>query len=176
MPDPGFDSGAGAAAGSRLPIGDERAASATVGVVLLVAVTVVSAGLVGALVSPELSEPPPQAHLSLTAAADGTLAVTHGGGDALDPTTLRLRVSVDGRALAHQPPVPFFAARGFAPGPTGAFNSATAAEWRAGEIASLRVAGTNAPALTPGARVTVRVYAAEAPIAVLRATVTATGA
>ena len=97
--------------------------------------------------------------VSLSLAVDGdSLAVTHRGGDALDVTALRLVVTVDGESLAYQPPVPFFSARGFRSGPTGSFNSAANPRWTAGETASVRVAGTNQPALEAGETVTVRVY------------------
>ena len=97
--------------------------------------------------------------VSLSLAVDGdSLAVTHRGGDALDVTALRLVVTVDGESLAYQPPVPFFSVRGFRSGPTGPFNSAANPRWTAGETASVRVAGTNQPALEAGETVTVRVY------------------
>ncbi|AUV80436.1 type IV pilin [Salinigranum rubrum] len=104
--------------------------------------------------------------VSLSLAVDGdSLALTHRGGDALDVTALRLVVTVDGEPLAHQPPVPFFSARGFHPGPTGPFNSAADPRWAAGETASVRVAGTNQPTLEAGGTVTVRVYVDDALVA-----------
>jgi hypothetical protein len=112
--------------------------------------------------------PPPQASLSLSVSGD-TLSLTHRGGDALDATRLRLVVRVDGDPLVHQPPVPFFSAAGFRPGPTGPFNSAADPEWTAGETATLRIAGTNRPTPAPGDRVTVCVYRGESLIAALSA-------
>lgn len=153
-----------------MPLRSRRGVSATISVVLLLAVTVVTAGVVGAMLPTNLGEPPPRATLSLSADSDGTLALTHEGGDTLDPQELRVRIAVGGESLRHQPPVPFFAATGFAPGPTGAFNSATGTQWRAGETASLQVAGTNAPAIESGDRVRVRVYAADALLADVTAT------
>ena len=107
---------------------------------------------------------PLRASLSLTVDGD-ELRLTHRGGDALDVTALRLVVTVDGDPLAHQPPVPFFSARGFHAGPTGPFNSASDPRWTAGETASVRVAGTNRPVLTTGEVVTVRVYTDDALVA-----------
>lgn len=137
-----------------------RATASVVAVALLVLLAVGLAGVLaaglGAVAPPE---PPPRAALELSADAGADrVALTHLGGDPLDVRRLRLRVSVDGTGLAHQPPVPFFAARGFRAGPTGPFNSAAAPRWTPGETASLRLASTNAPALAPGARVRAEVY------------------
>ncbi|MWV65685.1 type IV pilin [Halorubrum sp. JWXQ-INN 858] len=133
---------------------------APIGVALLVAVAVVlAAGIAGATmqVAPGTTTGTvPTASLSLSAAGD-RLTLTHRAGDRLDAGTIELRVSVDGTPLNRQPPVPFFSARGFRPGPTGPFNAASEDTWTAGQSASLRVAGTNAPQLRAGRTVTVRV-------------------
>jgi flagellin-like protein len=136
--------------------GAARAVTPVVGVILLVLVTVVLALSVGAvLTTPDLGETP-TARLSLTVdSADQRIALTHEGGDTLDIATLNLTVEVDGTPLADQPPVPFFAADGFEGGPTGPFNSQSPDEWRAGETAAVRLAGTNAPLLSSGSAVTV---------------------
>ncbi|WP_380674445.1 type IV pilin [Salinigranum sp. GCM10025319] len=140
--------------------------------VLVVALTVslaaVAAGAVFAVDAPD--DRPARASLSL-AVEENTLSLTHRGGDALDVRRLRLLIEVDGESLAHQPPVPFFSARGFQSGPTGPFNSATDPRWTAGETATLTVAGTNRPQLTTGGTVTVHVFTGDAPVAELRVTV-----
>jgi FlaG/FlaF family flagellin (archaellin) len=138
-----------------------RATAPVVAVAVLVALSVVLAGAVaaglGGLAPPE---PPPQAALDLSVDADADrLAVTHLGGDSLDARRLRVTVAVDGTPLDHQPPVPFFAATGFRAGPTGPFNSGADPRWTPGETASLRLASTNDPLLSTGARVRVAVYA-----------------
>ncbi|QLG63545.1 type IV pilin N-terminal domain-containing protein [Halorarum salinum] len=141
-----------------------RASAPAVGVALLLVVAVGLSAIVGAAAfdaADSVGDPPPSASLSLSI-EDGTLVFEHGGGEALDVRELRLRVRVDGDALAHQPPVPFFSARGFVPGPTGPFNGAADPRWTAGERASLEPAGTNSPAIDPGDRVTVGVYAGDA--------------
>lgn len=148
----------------------DRAASPVVGVVLLTAVTVVAASAVGTAVVVDPPEPPPTAAFELAADASGEIRVTHHGGDAVDPDSLRVRVRVDGEPLAEQPPVPFFAAAGFEGGPTGAFNSATDGEWRAGETAMFRLAATNEPTVTSGAAVEVRLYVDDQRIALLETT------
>lgn len=144
-------------------------ALAPVGLALLVAVVVVIAGgVAGATVlgTDPLADPAPTASLSASV-ADDRVTLAHRGGDALDVRDLRLVVCVDGAELDRQPPVPFFSAHGFYPGPTGPFNSAADPTWRAGETASFRVAGTNAPTLASGARVEVDVYAGDHRIASL---------
>ena len=121
-------------------------------VALVVGVAVAGAALA---VAPD---PAPQAALSLRVdAGTDTLALTHRGGDALDARTLSVRVRVAGRPLHHQPPVPFFAARGYRAGPTGPLNPAADPRWTAGERARLRLAETNRPRPEPGDRVTVTV-------------------
>lgn len=150
----------------------DRALSPVVGTVLLVALAVVSAGVVGALL---VDAPPdtggPTARLTLSADAGlDRISVTHRGGDALRPDRLRVRVRVDGQPLRYQPPIPFFAADGFRSGPTGPFNRATQGDWTAGETGSIRLAGTNAPRIDPGDSVAVDVYANGTAIAHLSTT------
>jgi len=148
-------------------------ALAPVAGVLLLAITVVLAGgvVTVALGAPsEPVEPAPTASLSLSATGD-RITVTHRGGDALDASGLDVRVTVDGEPLARQPPVPFFSAAGFRPGPTGAFNAASGGDWRVGGEASFRVAGTNDPALEPGRAVAVEISVDGRPVAALETVV-----
>lgn len=135
-----------------------RATSTAVGVVLVVALTVVTASVVAAAVWPTLPSPPPTATLELSADAGADrLRFHHRSGDAIDVDEISLRVRVDGESLTHQPPVPFFAATGFESGPEGPFNVASEGAWRAGQTASIRLAATNEPLLTAGDRVAVTV-------------------
>lgn len=135
-----------------------RGSVPVVGVVLLAGLTVVVAASVGAVLATEPPETGPMVdlRLSVDAATDG-VTLRHAGGDAVPTDTLRVRIEVDGDPLEHQPPVPFFAARGFRSGPTGPFNPATAGDWRAGQTAQLRLASTNAPTIDPGDAVRVTV-------------------
>lgn len=139
-----------------------------VGTAVLLAATVAGAGF--ALEDAASTEPAPTATFSSSASND-RLAVVHEGGEPLDTETLTLRISVDGEPLAHQPDVPFFSQRGFRPGPTGPFNTASDSTWTVGERASLRVAQSNQPTLEPGATVEIRVVAEETEIARLTTTV-----
>ncbi|WP_424017210.1 type IV pilin [Halorientalis pallida] len=138
-----------------------RALSSVVGVVLLLAVAVLTAAAVGvtALGAAPPDTGPTRAAFELRADADADrLTLLHRGGDPIAVSALRVRVRIDGRPLAHQPPVPFFAATGFESGPTGPFNTAADGEWQAGERASVRLAGTNDPEIAPGSQVTVELY------------------
>jgi len=140
-----------------------RGLSTVAGTCLLVALTVLLAASVGAVTlgSDMRSEP---TTLRVSASVDATadrIALTHEGGDAVDPASLGLRVKIDGTPLDHQPPVPFFAAKGFVSGPTGPFNSATDGEWTAGETGSIRLASTNAPTLRAGDSVELTVLEGE---------------
>lgn len=134
-------------------------ASAGARVVALAVAVVVAAATAGVGIE-MLPEEPAAAALSLSVSGR-ELSVTHRGGPALDVREIRLRVSVDGTPLAHQPPVPFFAAAGFRGGPTGPFNPATDPRWTPGERAGLRIASTNRPVPGAGSRVTVRLYAGD---------------
>jgi FlaG/FlaF family flagellin (archaellin) len=150
---------------------DRRATSAVVGVALLVLLTAILAAGVGtAVLGTVPAEPPPQTRLSVSVDGD-RLRVVHGGGDTLDVRKLHLRIAVNGTRLAHQPPVPFFSATGFLPGPTGPFNSASDPEWEAGEVGTLTVAGTNSPEIGTGATVRVAVFADGYRIAAVERTV-----
>lgn len=125
----------------------DRGVSPVIGVVLLVALTVIIAGVAaGGLLAAESPDPRPT--VVVDASADpttNTVTVRHVRGDALDPSALSLQVAVAGTELDEQPPVPFFSADGFSPGPTGPFNAATEGEWTAGETGTVRIASTNDP-------------------------------
>jgi len=147
----------------------ERALTPIAGVLLLAITVVLAGGVVTATIDAP-PEPAPTASLSLSA-TDDRVTVTHRGGDALDASELDVRVRVDGEPLARQPPVPFFSAAGFRPGPTGAFNAATDGDWRVGASASFRVAETNDPTLEPGRTVTVEISIDGLPVATLETVV-----
>ncbi|NHN46710.1 type IV pilin [Halostella sp. JP-L12] len=118
--------------------------------------TVVLGSAVALTAATAPTDPTPTAAVAVDAdPGDDRIALTHRGGDVLDVRDLALRVTVAGEPLDRQPPVPFFSASGFDPGPTGPFNLAADPEWRAGETASFRVAGTNDPGIEPGDRVRV---------------------
>lgn len=151
----------------------DRAVSSVVGVVMLTAITVVAATAIGTAVVADPPESPPMVRFQTDADATGEIRLTHCGGESLDPDAIRLRLYVDGEPLAEQPPVPFFAARGFESGPSGPFNVATDGRWRVGQTATLRVAETNAPSLTEDARLEVRLYVDKKQIAFLQTTVQA---
>lgn len=124
------------------------------------------AGMLGAVaLDMATTEPGPRVALTLSVEASSQrVALAHEGGDQLAMADVRIRVSVDGVPLSHQPPVPFFVARGFRAGPTGPFNVASDGVWTAGETASFSVASTNEPPIVPGATVRVRIYAGDQPV------------
>lgn len=136
-----------------------RATVPVLGAVVLVGVTVLLAVAVGAAATGFApSDPADPVGLELDAdATTGRVSLSHVAGPPLAVPDLSVRVAVDGEPLAHQPPVPFFAARGFRGGPTGPFNPAADSTWSVGETASFRVAATNDPTLSPGARLEVTV-------------------
>lgn len=126
-----------------------------VAVLLLLAIT--TAGAV--LATTTWAAPTSRDAAAISVTADATtdrLTFVLRRGPALNVSRLSLAVRVDGRALRDQPPVPFFAARGFRGGPTGPFNAAADHVWTPGERASFRLATTNAPEIDPGDRIRVR--------------------
>ena len=137
----------------------QRGVIPVVGVVVLLAITVLLAATAGILLSTPASEPPPTASFELS--ADGQsdeIELIHLGGDTIDLTAVSLRISVDGKRLEKQPPIPFFSATGYESGPTGPFNRASPNQWAAGETATLTVASTNEPEVSPGDTVRVQLY------------------
>lgn len=148
-----------------------RAVAPVVGVTVLLFLTVLLAASVGAALVRTVPEPAPTASFAAEADAESDrITLTHRGGETLQASALRVTVRVDGRELAHQPPVPFFAARGFESGPTGPFNSADDGSWQAGERASFTLASTNDPRLHRGAEVTVVIATDRAVIGVVETT------
>lgn len=150
-----------------------RAVTPAVGVVLLTVVTVALATVVGGAAIAVPEDPPPVAQIAVSAdAAENSITVVHRGGDALEPSDIRLLVTVEGTALRYQPPVPFFASEGFKSGPTGPLNSGTDGGWRAGERGTFQLASTNEPVLTTGATVRVTVTTDRGVVAVGETTAT----
>ncbi|EFW93645.1 hypothetical protein ZOD2009_00840 [Haladaptatus paucihalophilus DX253] len=150
-----------------------RALSPVVATVLLLVVTLVVAGTIGAVAVHSLSlEAPEHAAIGVSASATtNRVTFTHRAGESLDVDELDIEISVNGEPLKEQPPVPFFSADGFRAGPTGPFNSAADSTWSAGEVASLELAGTNAPLLESGDEIDVRIVENETLIAEIETTV-----
>lgn len=155
-----------------MPSSRSRGVSSVLGVVLLTALAVGLATAVGAAaLSLDAGASTPMVALAADAEA-GTDRVTlvHRGGDALSAAALRVEIAVDGEPLQYQPPVPFVGARGFRGAPAGPFNAAGDGRWTAGERASVRIAATNDPTLSPGDTLRIRVWADDAPVADLTVT------
>ncbi|RNJ27261.1 type IV pilin N-terminal domain-containing protein [Halosegnis longus] len=133
-----------------------RAVAPALGAICLLAVTLLTSVGVGATAmafSP--AEPAPQATVELAATGEGTVTLTHAGGDHLRTDDLSVHIAVDGESVRHQPTIPFVGSRGYVGSPSGVFNAAGDGNWTAGERASLRLAASNAPDLSAGATVTV---------------------
>lgn len=136
----------------------ERGISPVVGVVLLVGLTIVLSASVVIAVETRPPDPPPAAELSVSVdPATDQFVVTHHAGDPIDVRNMNVTVEIGGEPLRHQPPIPFFAARGFESGPEGPFNRASPHGFHAGETASFRLAETNSPELTANRTVTVTI-------------------
>jgi len=135
-----------------------RALSPIIGVVTLVAVTLLLSATLLSTAAVEVSEPAPNVALTISVdAGTDRIELSHRGGDELDVAEMTVHVTVDGEALRYQPPVPFFASRGFRSGPEGAFNSASSNRFRTGQETSFEVATTNSPEIHSASTVSVRI-------------------
>ncbi|MFB6094562.1 MAG: type IV pilin [Halanaeroarchaeum sp.] len=139
----------------------DRGVSPVLGSVLLLVIVLVLAAVIGTTVADvgdaAVETPTDPRAMSVTADASGRVTLVHEGGPPIDVAAVEVRVRIDGRPLARQPPIPFFSASGFSPGPTGPFNSASDDEWSVGEAGSFTIAGTNAPAVVPGSTIAVTI-------------------
>jgi len=137
-----------------------KASVPLLGAVLMVGVTVLLAGVVTVVATGMISTDSGTS-ITIDVSADGStgqVTIEHVSGRSLDVRQLTIEVAVDGESLAHQPPVPFYAAEGFAGFPNGPFNPAADPAWTAGETAGFEVAATtNHPSLTAGAELTVTI-------------------
>lgn len=140
--------------------------------VLLVGVTVLLAtSLAFGLSSLPSSSPAPD--VSVVGEFDGderAVTLVHRGGDPIELDNLEILVEVDGVPLEHQPPIPFFSATGFAPGPEGVFNLESDSSWEAGEAGTFSIASTNDPVPTAESELQVTVVVQDQTIAVLTLT------
>ncbi|WP_079890791.1 type IV pilin [Halococcus agarilyticus] len=134
-----------------------RAVAPVVGVVLMLAVMVALAGVVGV---GGQTEDVPTATITAESKDDrNEIFLTHRSGNTLDVTQLTVRIFVDGKPLEHQPDVPFFSETGFVHGTTGPFHPDNDHQWTAGETARFEIASTtNSPQPKAGSRVTVKIY------------------
>ncbi|WP_256288874.1 type IV pilin [Halobellus inordinatus] len=161
-----------------------RASAPVIGVVVLLLVGIVLGGVVaagaeavatatgGVAAGSDARDTARPGPVAVSLYVDGdTVALTHEAGAPLRLARVRLVVEINGEPLAHQPPVPFFAASGFGGGPTGPFNVASDGVWAVGETGSFRIAGTNDPQLEPGRTVSVTVYVGENRVSRVRGTV-----
>ena len=148
----------------------DRAVSTALGALLLTALAVGLAGTAGVAVLQLTPAAAPSEPVSLSAAVEAgpdavRLTLTHRAGPTLDVRELRLRLSVAGEPLPHQPPVPFYSAPGFGSFPSGPFNPAADPAWSVGEAAGLVLTGENAALVAPADAVVVEVSRDGVPIA-----------
>jgi hypothetical protein len=137
-----------------------RGVTPVVAIVVLVGVTVLGvAGVTTVVVSlDDRAATAASPTLAVSADADRqAITVSHRGGASFHLENATVRTFVDGEPLAHQPPVPYFAAEGFRGTPTGPFNSGGESLFEPGETGTIQLATTNSPLFDSGDRVTVTV-------------------
>lgn len=138
-----------------------RAVSPVLGVVLLAAVTVILAAVIGVATVSTAPPPEPATPFTLSASVDastGRIVLMHRSPTALDVGEIEIRISVDGERLPHQPSVPFYSETGFGAFPTGPFNPSADPTWEPYEPASLTATGENADLIAEGTAVRVEMY------------------
>ncbi len=77
---------------------DERGVSPVIGVILMIAITVLLATVVGGFVlnfGDQLGDTTPQATISFTYIDDTTVSIRHSNGDAIDPKQLMLAGDIE---------------------------------------------------------------------------------
>jgi archaellum component FlaF (FlaF/FlaG flagellin family) len=120
-----------------------------------------------------LDDPEPLTIIEVrTDASTNTITLVNKGPRDIDVRELTITIEIDGTPLEYPLTIPYFSQRGFHPGPTGAFNSATDPYWLPGERVSFRIASTNTPTLTPGDSLTITLKINNSPIAQRQATIT----
>lgn len=145
---------------------DSRGITPVIGLVLLVALTVILAATILHLGSFDREAGEGQVMIEGTVdPSDDRITLEHAGGDSVSVTDIDIRIIVDDRPLKHQPPVPFTGAAGYDEAPSGPFNSQSSNTWNPGERASLSLAGTNEPLPTADSTVVVRISSGETVIA-----------
>lgn len=150
----------------------DRGIAPVIGIVLIVGLTALLGTAVGVMatgIGP--TDPPPEVRFTGEYDAEQRLiTLQHAGGEVIAVDRLRLRVEVDDEPLEHQPPIPFFAARGFESGPSGPINPASDGDWAPGEIARFGIATTNEPIPSTDATVTVIVLVDDLVVAEVKLT------
>ncbi|ELZ22587.1 hypothetical protein C476_05672 [Natrinema limicola JCM 13563] len=149
-----------------------RGISQSLGVILLLALTVCLASIVAVGAGAWALEPAgPTATFELSADGDrAAIVIEHRAGDDIDVEALSVTIAINGTELTTQPPVPFVGARGFDGAPDGPFNAKSDSTWTAGERAGVSIAGTNRPTLTTGDSVTVTLAVDDRQVATLETT------
>ena len=72
---------------------DDDAVSPVIGVILMVAITVILAAVIGTFVlglGSEIQTTPPQADITFEEDSSGNVDITHSGGDPIDPTNMEV--------------------------------------------------------------------------------------
>ncbi|WP_330630771.1 type IV pilin N-terminal domain-containing protein [Halocatena halophila] len=138
----------------------DRGQSSVLGVILCLATVLVLVSIASIAFLAYEPTTPTGSSVAIVATIDPTeqtIALTHHSGRPLEPERLRLRISVNGVPIDHQPPIPFFAAKGFVSGPTGPFNAAYRGRWHAGTTATIGLASTNTR-IRAGDQITIRLF------------------
>jgi len=142
-----------------------RAVAPVFATILLVAIVVVTAGVVS-VVAVGFTSTLPDTTTGAEAVENPielevvgqTLHFTNTGTETIDVDELTLEISVSDQPVAFQPTIPYFSTTGFEPGPSGPFNIASNTTWVPGQDATITIADTNEPVPQVGDTVTVELW------------------
>lgn len=150
-----------------------RAVAPVLGTLLLVALTVSLAAVVGAGALSVPTDLQRESPVVLSAAVNSTadsLTLAHESGPPINVREVDVVITVDGTPLRYQPPVPFFNEDGFESSPTGPFNYGSDHIWTSGEHTTIRLDANNAPRFDRGSSIVVRIYHDDALVARVQTT------
>lgn len=124
-----------------------RAIAPVLGVVLLVALSAVCAGVIVIVVSDvvDMREVPRVTFEGTLNASSNEITLTHTGGDDVSVEPLEMRITVDDEPLRYQPDIPFASQTGFSTGPSGPLHAWATGTWSPSTSSSLSLSDSNEP-------------------------------
>lgn len=147
---------------------DNRAVAPVIGIVLLLALTVICAGAIALFVTgmTDLRSTPTVVIEGTVDTAENNITLVHVSGDPITVEHLDIRITIDDEPLQHQPPVQSTSATGFSTGPSGPLHKWGGDTWSPGESSVISIAHTsNYPLPHPDARVEVSLTYDNRPLA-----------
>ena len=146
---------------------DNRAVAPVIGIVLLIVVSIVCAGVIVLFVTDiaDLRSTPTVVIDGTVDTSENNITLVHTSGDDIPVDYLDLRITIDGVPMKYQPPVPFDSATGFSTGPSGPLHAWGDDTWSPQQESVIHLAGSNEPLPDPDSTVEVSITYDDRPIA-----------